>query len=64
MEEGERDILAVSQDVVPELPRRDWDLLSKPYSKAEIDMVNNHMKSLKAPGPNGFQDLFYQKTEI
>lgn len=58
-EEGNGDIFAVPHDVFQELPLRDWELLKRPFSTAEIDHVVKHMKALKAPGPDGFQALFY-----
>lgn len=61
-EEGDNDPFAVPQDIFPELSRRDWDSLSRAYSTVEIDMVVKEMGSLKAPGPDGFQALFYQKN--
>lgn len=54
--------MAVPQDVFPELSSRDWDSLSKPYSKIEIDEVVTQMHPMKAPSPDGFQALFYQKN--
>lgn len=60
-EEGEGNLLDVPQDVFPELPRRDWDALSKPYSRVEVDVVVKQMHPMKASGPDGFQALFYQK---
>lgn len=53
MDEGEGNILVVSQDIFPELPPWGWDSLSRAFSKVEIDMVVNDMSDLKAPGPDG-----------
>lgn len=61
-EEGEGNLMAIPQDVFPELSPHDWNALSKPYSKVEIDVVVSQMHPLKAPGPDGFQALFYQKN--
>ena len=60
-EEGEGNLPTVPQDVFPELPRCDWDALSRPYSKVEVDVVVTQMHPMKALGPDGFQALFYQK---
>jgi hypothetical protein len=37
------------------------DTLASPISHAEIDSVVKHMPNDKAPGPNGFNDLFLKK---
>lgn len=41
---------------------QDWKHLSRPFSKFEIDVVVNHMGSLRALGPDGYQALLYQKN--
>ena len=61
-EEGESDIFAVPQDVIPELPTREWEALSQRFTKVEIVVVVQSMRALRAPGPDGFQALFYQKN--
>ncbi|XP_021717958.1 uncharacterized protein LOC110685744 [Chenopodium quinoa] len=61
-EEGEPTRFDVSQDVFPELPLEQWRLLTRPYTHAEIDAVIKDMAALKAPGPDGYQALFYQKN--
>lgn len=60
-EEGNGDLHNIPQDVFPELSQRDWNYLSLPYSKTDIDGVIKEMDSLKAPGPDGYQALFFQK---
>lgn len=47
--------------VCTEFSQEDWDKLARPFTKSEIDLVVSTMGSLKAPGPDGFQALFYQK---
>ena len=44
------------------LSNEDWSRLNRPFSKCDIDLAINTMGSLKAPGPDGFQALFYQKN--
>lgn len=61
-EDGMGDLLVIPQDVFPELPNREWDLLASPYSTVEIDLVIKQMDALKAPGPDGYQALFFQKN--
>lgn len=61
-EEGSTYHIDVPHDVFQELPRRDWDTISKPFSTIEIDMVIKQLGALKAPGPDGYQALFYQKN--
>ena len=52
----------IPHDIFPELSSRDWNSLARPFSKLEIDEVIKTMGALKAPGPDGFQALFYQKN--
>lgn len=52
----------IPSDVFPELSRRDWDAINRPFNHVEIDMGIHQMGSLKAPGPDGFQALFFQKN--
>lgn len=59
--DNEPEAFNVPSDIFPELSSRDWEALSKPFGKLEIDEVVNNMGSLKAPGPDGFQALFFQK---
>lgn len=39
----------------------DWQMLTRRYTRSKIDEVIKSMGSLKAPGPDGFQAIFYQK---
>lgn len=48
--------------VSPHLSNEDWNILNRRYTKSDIDCVIKHMGSLKAPGPDGYQALFYQKN--
>lgn len=61
-EEGGGNLFAVPQDVFQELPLRDWETIQRPYKTMEIDQVIKNMKAHKAPGPDGFQALFYKKN--
>ncbi|XP_056688793.1 uncharacterized protein [Spinacia oleracea] len=61
-EEGEPESFDVPYDVFPEIPQREWESLEKPYTRMEIEFVVKNMGALKAPGPDGFQALFYQKN--
>lgn len=60
-EEGNSDLFSIPQDVFTELSTSDWTHLSKVYTKPEVELVVKQMGSLKAPGPDGFQALFFQK---
>ncbi|XP_021757503.1 uncharacterized protein LOC110722546 [Chenopodium quinoa] len=61
-EEGEPEYFDVTSDIFPELSSNDWSTLTKYYTRTEIDLVVNEMATLKAPGPDGFQVLFYKKN--
>lgn len=58
-QEGEHDI---PTGVFTEFSNQDWDNLNRPYTNTNIDFVVQHMGSLKAPGPDGFQAFFDQKN--
>ncbi|XP_074296800.1 uncharacterized protein LOC141627423 [Silene latifolia] len=51
----------IPYDLFQEYTNEDWDWLTKPFTIADIEHVIHNMGSLKAPGPDGFQALFYQK---
>jgi hypothetical protein len=42
--------------------RDDLDSLSRPFSMLEIDEIIKHMPSDKAPGPDGFNELFLKNV--
>ena len=48
-------------DRFPEITLADRASLSRPFAECEIRRALFGMKPFKAPGPNGFQPLFYQK---
>ncbi|XP_074298539.1 uncharacterized protein LOC141629436 [Silene latifolia] len=52
---------AIPWDIFQDFNNEDWEWLTRPYSITEIERVISNMGSFKAPGPDGFQDLFYQK---
>ncbi|XP_021737345.1 uncharacterized protein LOC110703874 [Chenopodium quinoa] len=50
------------RDIFPEFTTRDRNNLTRPFLQCEIDRVMKEMGALKAPVPDGFQVLFYQKN--
>ncbi|KAL2899374.1 hypothetical protein RDABS01_024456 [Bienertia sinuspersici] len=48
--------------ICTEFSNEDWTKLTRPYTRSDIDYIVKNMGSLKAPGPDGFQALFYQKN--
>ena len=62
MDEGTPTEYAIPSGVCTELSSTDWDNLNRPYSKCDIDFVVKNMGAMKAPGPDGFQAIFYQKN--
>ncbi|XP_074299645.1 uncharacterized protein LOC141630789 [Silene latifolia] len=63
LEEQENDV----EDKLPwnlfqDFSNTDWEWLTRPFNIAEIERVINNMGALKAPGPDGFQALFYRKN--
>lgn len=61
-EDGVDEEFDIPTGIFPELPPREWNALNLPFTKPEIDEVVQNMGSLKAPGSDGFQPLFYQKN--
>ncbi|XP_074318679.1 uncharacterized protein LOC141655501 [Silene latifolia] len=58
VDDGSADI---PYDIFQEFSNEHWEWLNKSYSQAEIERAIFDMGSLKAPVPDGFQALFYQK---
>lgn len=61
-DDGSHGVYDIPTGVSTEFSNADWDSLNRPYSKCDIDYVVKHMGPMKAPGPDGFQALFYQKN--
>ncbi|XP_074271727.1 uncharacterized protein LOC141595661 [Silene latifolia] len=62
-QDGDYDVNAeIPYNLFPELSNEDFRWLTRPYTEAEIEGVIHNMGALKAPGPDGFQALFYQKN--
>lgn len=47
-------------DQFPWISSEDWDLISHPFAACEVQRALFGMKPYKAPGPSGFQPLFFQ----
>lgn len=45
----------------PKMTDREFDLLQRPYAECEVVKTIKDMDAFKAPGPDGFQPLFYQR---
>ena len=60
-DDGVDEVANIPMDVFPELPPQSWALLSKPFIHVEIEEVVKNLGALRAPGPDGFQALFFQK---
>lgn len=45
----------------PRMTDRDLELLQRPYAEREVVKAIKDMDAFKAPGPDGFQPLFYQR---
>lgn len=45
----------------PAIPTEDWATLTRPYARCKVRAAIMSMKPYKAPGPDGFQPVFYQR---
>lgn len=50
------------QEGFPSLSRDDKVELSRPFSGMDIELAVRSMGSFKAPGPDGYQPIFYQRS--
>lgn len=50
------------KNLFPQFQEYEWNKLTRTFTCSEIHDVVKCMGSLKAPGPDGFQALFYQKN--
>ena len=49
------------RDYFPDIPSEDREKLARPFSSCEVLIALKDMQPFKAPGPDGFQPVFYQK---
>ncbi|KAL2902408.1 hypothetical protein RDABS01_027490 [Bienertia sinuspersici] len=61
-EESNCSVPVLPRKMFPLFPEHDWKNLNKKYSTNEVYSMLNCIGSLKAPGPDGFQALFFQKN--
>lgn len=45
----------------PPIPSEEWSNITRPYATCEVRATIWSMKPYKAPGPDGFQPIFYQR---
>lgn len=51
----------ILRDYFPEISTEEREKLARPFSSCEVLATLKDMKPYKAPGPDGFQSVFYQK---
>lgn len=61
-EDGGDEVSNIPMDIFPELSSTNWAALCKPFTHIEIEEVVKSLGALRAPGPDGFQALFFQKN--
>ena len=52
----------LSQEGFTELTRGEKEILNKPFSAVDVEISMRSMGKFKAPGPDGFQPVFYQDS--
>ena len=52
----------LSQEGFTELTRGEKEILNKPFSAVDVEISMRSMGKSKAPGPDGFQPVFYQDS--
>lgn len=60
-EEPNFDTNNFSKGSFPLLTSRELEALTRPYAQCEVVLAIKSMQAFKAPGPDGFQPLFYQR---
>lgn len=55
----ETEVHDLPSNICPEFSYEDWNKLTRPFFKSDVDYVVQNLGSLKAPGPDGYQALFY-----
>lgn len=48
-------------DYFPRLSGEEWNAFNRPFANCEVKAALMDMKPYKAPGPDGFQPIFYQR---
>ncbi|XP_021726206.1 uncharacterized protein LOC110693390 [Chenopodium quinoa] len=61
-DDGDEGTYNIPSGVCTAFSNSQWESLNRPYTNCDIEFVVKNMGSLKAPGPDGFQALFYQKN--
>ncbi|CAA7059442.1 unnamed protein product [Microthlaspi erraticum] len=61
LDDVEQEVAALPLEGFTQLTSDEIDSLRKPFTEEEIVMAVRQMGSYKAPGPDGFQPVFYQK---
>lgn len=60
--EGIQEETFIPQDIFPELSQHHWQAVSRPFTGTDVDLAIQSIGALKAPGPDGFQALFYHEN--
>lgn len=58
-ERGNTNVECIAPGSFPLIPQGDMDRLMREYTGTEVQLAIKDMNSFKAPGPDGFQPLFY-----
>ena len=62
IEDADTALIAMPLGLFPELRSADFHKLGSAYTQTEIELALFDVNTMKAPGPDGFQALFYRKN--